>query len=76
LTHTIVVLVTDGLGHGVYRKLYTLIGGQRAKKFENYWFKRTELNNDEFYCILICDQKYGLDLQTNRFGKSPKVVLS
>jgi len=37
LTHTILVLVTVGLGHGVYRKLYTLIGGQRAEKFENHW---------------------------------------
>jgi len=31
------VLVTSGLGHGVYRKLYTLIGGQGAEKFENHW---------------------------------------
>jgi len=36
LTHTILVLVTVGLGHGVYTKLYTLIGGQRADKFENH----------------------------------------
>jgi len=36
LTHTLLVLVTVGLGHGVYRKLYTLIGGQRAEKFENH----------------------------------------
>jgi len=36
LTHTFFVLVTVGLGHGVYRKLYTLIGGQRAEKFENH----------------------------------------
>ena len=34
--HTFFVLVTVGLGHGVYRKLYTLIGGQRAEKFENH----------------------------------------
>ena len=27
MTHTFLVLVTVGLGHGVYRKLYTLIGG-------------------------------------------------
>jgi len=27
LTHTFLVLVTAGLGHGVCRKLYTLIGG-------------------------------------------------
>jgi len=33
LTHTFHVLVTVGLGHGVYRKLHTLIGGQRAEKF-------------------------------------------
>jgi len=35
LTNTFIVLVTVGIGHGVYRKFYTLIGGQRAKKFEN-----------------------------------------
>jgi len=34
------VLVTIGLGHGVYRKLYTLIGDQRAQKFENHYLKR------------------------------------
>jgi len=39
LTHTILVLVTVGLGHGVYRKLCTLIGGQRAEKFENHWVR-------------------------------------
>jgi len=38
LTHTFLVLVTVGLGHGVYRKLYTFIWGQRAKKFENHWY--------------------------------------
>jgi len=31
-----------GQGHGVYRKLHILIGGQRAEKFENHWFKATE----------------------------------
>jgi len=36
LTHTFLVLVTVELGHEVYRKLYTLIGGQRAEKFENH----------------------------------------
>jgi len=41
LTHTFFILVTVGLGHGVYRKLYTLIGGQSAEKFENYWVRRT-----------------------------------
>jgi len=35
-THTFLVLVAVGLGHGVYRKLYTLIGGQRAETFENH----------------------------------------
>jgi len=40
LTHTILVLVTVGLGHAVYRKLYTLIWGQRAEKFENHCFKQ------------------------------------
>jgi len=37
LTHTFLVLVTVGLGHGVYGKLYTLIRGQRAEKFENHF---------------------------------------
>jgi len=36
LTRTFLVLVTVGLGHGVYRKLYTLIEGQRSEKFENH----------------------------------------
>jgi len=36
LKHTFLVSVTVGLGHGVYRKLYTLIGGQLAEKFENH----------------------------------------
>jgi len=36
LTHTFLVLVTVGLSHGVYRKLHTLIGGQRVEKFENH----------------------------------------
>jgi len=39
LTHTFLVLVTAGLGHGVYRKLYTLIWGQRAEKFDNHCAK-------------------------------------
>ena len=39
LTHIFLVLVAAGLGHGVYRKLYTSIGGQRAEKFENHCFK-------------------------------------
>ena len=42
LTHTFLVLVTVGLGHGVYRKLYTSIGGQRAEKFENHWFRLSQ----------------------------------
>jgi len=37
LTHTFLVFVTVGLCDGVYRNLYTLIGGQRAEKFENHW---------------------------------------
>jgi len=41
LTHTFFVLVTVGLGHGVYRKLHTLIGVQRAEQFEKHWFKKT-----------------------------------
>jgi len=40
LTHTFLAIVTVGLGHGVDRKLYTLIGGQRAQKFENHWCKQ------------------------------------
>jgi len=39
-THTFLVLVAVGLGHGVYRKLYTLIEGQRAEKFENNCSRR------------------------------------
>jgi len=42
LTHIFLVLVTVGLGHGVYRKLYTLIGGQHADKFENHCTKRCQ----------------------------------
>ena len=33
MTDTFLVLVTVGLGHEVYRKLYISIGGQRAEKF-------------------------------------------
>jgi len=33
LAHTFLVLVIVGLRHGVYRKLYTSIGGQRTEKF-------------------------------------------
>jgi len=52
LTRTFLVLVTVGLGHGVYRKLYTVIGGQRAEKFENHWFKVTADATDKSnYCI-------------------------
>jgi len=40
LTQTFLVLVTVGLGHGVYRKLYTLISGQRAQNFKNHYLKR------------------------------------
>jgi len=36
LTTTFLVFVTVGLGHGVYRKLYTLIGSQRVEKLENH----------------------------------------
>jgi len=36
LTHTFIVSVTVGIGDGVYRKLYTLFGGQRVEKFENH----------------------------------------
>jgi len=37
LTQAFLVLVTVGLGHGVYRKLFTLVGGQCAEKFENHY---------------------------------------
>jgi len=36
LTHTFLVLVTVGLGHGAYRKLHALTEVQRAEKFENH----------------------------------------
>jgi len=39
LTHTFLALIIVGLGHGVYRKLHTLIGGQRTEKFENHCTK-------------------------------------
>jgi len=39
LIHTFLVLVTVELEDGVYRKLYTLIGGQRAEKFQNNWVR-------------------------------------
>jgi len=39
LTHTFLVLITVGLGHGVYIKLYTVIGGQRTETFENHWLR-------------------------------------
>jgi len=42
LTHTFLVLVTVGLDRGIYRKLYTLIGGQPAEKFENHWSKEKD----------------------------------
>jgi len=38
-------LISAGLGNRVYRKLYTLIGGQRAENFENHWSR------------LICEAK-------------------
>jgi len=38
-SHTFFVLVAVGIGDGVYRKLYTSIGGQRAEKFDNHWPK-------------------------------------
>jgi len=40
LTHIFLVVVTVGLGRGVYRELYILIGDQRAEKFENHWFNQ------------------------------------
>jgi len=44
LTHTFLVLVTVGLGHGVCRKLYTLFGGQHAGKFKNHCSRLKRLN--------------------------------
>ena len=41
MTHTFLVLVTVGLGRGVCKKLYILIGGRRAEKFENHWIRWT-----------------------------------
>jgi len=46
LTHTFLVSVTVGLGQEVYRKLYTLIGGQRAEKFENHCPRTTKRGQD------------------------------
>jgi len=43
-------LVTVGLSHGVYRRLYTLIGGQRAEKFENHW---CNLTASRWICICL-----------------------
>jgi len=40
--HTFLVLVTVGLGHGVYRNLYALIGGRRAETSENHWVKQKQ----------------------------------
>jgi len=45
LTLTFLVLVTVELGHGVYRKLSTLIGGHRAEKFENHWLRQNRRAN-------------------------------
>jgi len=39
LTHAFLILIAVGLRHGVYRKLHTLIGGQRAEKFQNHCFR-------------------------------------
>jgi len=47
-THTFLVLVIVGLGHGVYRKLYTLIGGERAENSENHWFNTTFVVNEHW----------------------------
>jgi len=46
LEHTFLVLVTVGVGHGVYRKLYTLIGGQRAEKLRTTALDRLEQSWD------------------------------
>jgi len=54
LEHTFLVLVTVGVGHGVYRKLYTLIGGQRAEKLRTTALDRLEQSWDscEKYSLL------------------------
>jgi len=51
LTHTFFVLVTVGLGHGVYRKLHILIGGQRAETM-----RTTEVNEDGHRIKNVCIQ--------------------
>jgi len=43
LTHTILVLVTVDLGHGVYRKLYTLIGINVQKSLKTTALKQGAL---------------------------------
>jgi len=62
LTHTFLLSVTAGIGHGVYRKLYTLIGGQRAEKFENHCCSRCQAKfltsakflTRNFWPIIVC----------------------
>ena len=62
LTHPFFVLVTVGLGHGVERKLYTLIGGQRAEKFENHWSRHLKLRTELLWGDLL-KHKNGFDLK-------------
>jgi len=50
---TTLVLVTVGLGHMVYRKLYTLIGNQRAEKCENHW---SRLFGHAYNHPFVCNQ--------------------
>ena len=71
MTHTILVFVTFGLGHGVYRKLYTLTGGQRAEKFENHWFK-SKKKRTKFGFILseTLDSENGYEPHTDIHYKS------
>jgi len=45
LTHAFLSLVTVGLGHGVYRKLYTLMGVNTQKSL-----RTTDI---EYKCIMV-----------------------
>jgi len=50
------VAATVALGHGVYRKLYTFTGGQRAEKFENHCSNKKRDNNviEHYQYIRLC----------------------
>jgi len=71
LAHTFLALVTVGVGHGVYRKLYTLIGSERAEKFANHWFKCSDtyvvLQTAIFLILFVVNNKRssGIDGRTS-----------